>query len=122
MKNKLRALVARCTPDAIKVAGVFLVTFAVTAAPFVPALVAEVNAGKSPSFSSLHAVVAASFAAALRATVPVLRVLGVKAAYKIVAYVEKNKKVEAVINADPAALKAIEAAVATAVSPVPPVA
>lgn len=98
MKQKLRAFIARCTPDAVKVLGVFLVTFAATASPFVPSLAANLNAGKLPSFSSLHAVVVAAVAAGIRACLPVARVIAIKAAYTIVAKVEM-KKVEAKIIA-----------------------
>jgi hypothetical protein len=111
--KKVKALWAKIPrgfrKETVRVAGVFATTFVATAAPAIPYVLGQVNVGKVPSLSSIHAVVTASFAAALRAAVPVARVALVKAAYKIVAHVEANTPAPVNYPApDAAAVKAAE--------------
>lgn len=75
--NTLKKLWAK-TPAAVKTEGmhvvlVFAVTFVATAAVAFPALYAQFQLGKFPSFSTAHALIAASLSAALKATIPVAR-------------------------------------------------
>lgn len=91
------------------VLSVFVVTFVATAAPAVPEVLSQFNVGKVPSLSSVHAVVAAAFAASLRASIPVARVAIVKAAFAVVRYEERKGGInKAVVQV---AVQAVDAAV-----------
>lgn len=123
-KAKLTAAFARVPKpvrqETLKVAQVFAVTFVTTASVAAPSVLGQVGAGKLPSFSAVHAVVAASVAAALRASIPVARTAVVRAAFRIVAHVE-SKAANLDLGA-PEKAPAVEAVAAPVVaSPVTPV-
>lgn len=73
------------------VALVFVITFAVTAAPAIPNLVSQVQLGQLPSFSALHALFAAAASAGLKAVIPVGRTLAVALVGKVVQKANERK-------------------------------
>lgn len=100
--KKIKAIWAKI-PEGFKaqaghVVYVFAVTFVATASPALPNVLSEINVGHVPSLSSVRAVVAASFAAGIRAAIPAARAAFVKVCFAVVKYEEKkNPKVIAEI-------------------------
>jgi len=89
------------------VALVFVVTFVATAAVAFPSIVAQLRLGHLPSFSVLHALIAASASAGLKATIPVVRTALVALVSKYAGRVQAKRQakllsaVEAYIAANP---------------------